>query len=88
MVPYVELKGHTLDGTVALSLDAGAATADPAARRPGRADSVAETWKCNRGRGVAPRLRPPSPHGLTTERVYPPDCLRGLPRRRPSDAQK
>ena len=36
MAPYVDLKGHTLDfialnGTVALSLDAGAATADPAA---------------------------------------------------------
>ena len=36
MAPYVDLTGHTLDfialnGTVALSLDAGAATADPAA---------------------------------------------------------
>ena len=36
MAPYADLKGHTLDfialnGTVALSLDAGAATADPAA---------------------------------------------------------
>ena len=36
MAPYVDLKGHTLDfialnGTVVLSLDAGAATADPAA---------------------------------------------------------
>ena len=36
MAPYADLKGHTLDfialgGTVALSLDGGAATADPAA---------------------------------------------------------